>query len=212
MDNNPFRSQQPQHQYTQQTPQQQQQQQSFQGNFYSTPANMQQQQPSFSNQMYQSNPPEQPNWQHQQQQETNSYMAPVASQFSSYAGAASVSHPNSANNSYPLYSQPQNPIVSAGTGYLQQQQPQQMPMPYYPQYGNTQTFGSDPYNIYIPPNFGGSNVSANNPSMYQSKHAPVDASTLLKGTQIRRLACPVCQKMLEGDDMAINHHVNEHYN
>ncbi|KAI8991709.1 hypothetical protein BDF20DRAFT_845928 [Mycotypha africana] len=46
----------------------------------------------------------------------------------------------------------------------------------------------------------------------QPRHAPVDASTLLKGNQIRKVECPVCNKMLEGDDIAINYHVNQHYN
>ncbi|KAI7905981.1 uncharacterized protein BX663DRAFT_498368 [Cokeromyces recurvatus] len=66
-------------------------------------------------------------------------------------------------------------------------------------------------NFYIPSNFG--TTSNNNNNMFQQplRHPPVDVSSLLKGTEIRRVECPVCQKMLEGDDMAINHHVNEHY-
>lgn len=75
-----------------------------------------------------------------------------------------------------------------------------------PQYGNPPN-----NNFYIPANFG---QTTTNNSMFQPqqpKHAPVDATTLLKGTQVRRVECPVCQKMIEGDDMAVNHHVNEHY-
>ncbi|KAI7869611.1 uncharacterized protein EV154DRAFT_571134 [Mucor mucedo] len=81
-----------------------------------------------------------------------------------------------------------------------------------PQYGNTPN-----NNFYIPANFGQTTTTTNptnNNSMFQPqhpKHAPVDATTLLKGTQVRRVECPVCQKMIEGDDMAVNHHVNEHY-
>ncbi|SAM09767.1 hypothetical protein [Absidia glauca] len=43
------------------------------------------------------------------------------------------------------------------------------------------------------------------------RHAPVDASSLLQSRVVRRVECPVCHKSLEGDDPAINHHVNEHY-
>lgn len=217
MDNNPFRSQQPQSQYSQQFPQQQQQyHQPIQGgNLYQTPPNLQQQQqqPNFNNDMYQNSSLQQ-NW--PQQQGVNTYSSPPVSQFTHYnntqlSAPASFDHNNGTNNGFMPYSQPQNPIIPATTGYLQQQQ-QQMPMPYYPQqYGNTPLSGTDPSNLYIPPNFGMSTTATTTPS-YQPKHAPVDASTLLKGTQIRRIACPVCQKMLEGDDMAINHHVNEHYN
>lgn len=65
-------------------------------------------------------------------------------------------------------------------------------------------------NFFIPDNFGQSTPQQQH-VVSQPKHAPVDATTLLKGTQVRRVECPVCQKMIEGDDMAVNHHVNEHY-
>lgn len=88
-----------------------------------------------------------------------------------------------------------------------------------PGYGNNMMQQQSPYgsnNFYIPANFGQSTTTT--PTSFQAqaqqqpKHAPVDASTLLKGTQVKRVECPVCQKMIEGDDMAVNHHVNEHYN
>jgi hypothetical protein len=91
---------------------------------------------------------------------------------------------------------------NAGYGGIQTQ-PQQQQSPY----------GSN--NFYIPANFGQSTTPSNtNTNMFQPqqpRHAPVDASSLLKGTQVKRVECPVCQKTIEGDDMAVNHHVNEHY-
>lgn len=43
------------------------------------------------------------------------------------------------------------------------------------------------------------------------RHDPVDASSLLQSRVVRCVECPVCHKSIEGDDPAINHHVNEHY-
>ncbi|KAI9268519.1 hypothetical protein EDC94DRAFT_656943 [Helicostylum pulchrum] len=106
----------------------------------------------------------------------------------------------------------------------QQTYPQQQSTYPPPMFGNQQQqYGmgvNQPNNsFYIPDSFGQSNNNMpppnNNSNMNmnntQPKHAPVDATVLLKGTQVRRVECPVCQKMIEGDDMAVNHHVNEHY-
>ncbi|KAG0165990.1 hypothetical protein DFQ28_007949 [Apophysomyces sp. BC1034] len=96
--------------------------------------------------------------------------------------------------SYPYQQQPQ-----------QQQQLQQLQQPsYYTTQPIQPMQQQDPSNFYIPPNFGQSVPP-------QPKHPPVDASTLLKSGSVRKVACPVCHKTIEGDDPAINHHVNEHY-
>lgn len=158
-----------------------------------------QQQQSFGTTPYQSQP------QLQQQQQT----------YSPYGGNTNTSSLMSSptvnsmgggfqGNTYQPTSMPtpdsyQQSMYGGNNMGMQQQQPQ---------YNNS--------NFYIPPNFGQSNTPTtnNNNNMYQPqqpRHAPVDASTLLKGTQVRRVECPVCQKMIEGDDMAVNHHVNEHY-
>ncbi|KAG0748239.1 hypothetical protein G6F57_005503 [Rhizopus arrhizus] len=183
--------------------QQQQQQPNLNSNLYQTPSSLQQQQ-------------QQQQQQYWQNQSANTYQAPPPSQFSPYNGGASLTTTppvtssfglsNNATDGFTSYNQPQNPIAPTPTGYLQQQQ-SQMPMPYYSQFGNIPLAANNPSNMYIPSNFGMSTTPS-----YQPKHPPVDASALLKGTQVRRVECPVCQKMLEGDDMAINHHVNEHYN
>ncbi|CEI89826.1 hypothetical protein RMCBS344292_04171 [Rhizopus microsporus] len=223
MDNNPFRNQQTPKDnnymnsflYQSQYPPSQQQQQ-------------QQQQPNnslYQNSNYNSNnhPAQQ---QFQPYQNTSTFptttitttTAMPTPQFSYDVGVSNTSTPAVTSmsslyghtDSLTSYS-PQYPMMPTPTGYLyqQQHQQQQQQMPYYQQY-NTNTHQSSMSNMHIPPNFGLSTTTTN--QTYQPRHPPVDASTLLKGTQIRRVECPVCQKMLEGDDMAINHHVNEHYN
>ncbi|CEJ01456.1 hypothetical protein RMCBS344292_15483 [Rhizopus microsporus] len=219
MDNNPFRNQQTPKDnnymnsflYQSQYPPSQQQQQ-------------QQQQPNnnlYQNSNYNSNnhPAQQ---QFQPYQNTNTFPTTTITtatmptpQFSYDVGMSNTNTPAVSSmsplyghtNSLTSYSQ-QYPMISTPTGYLFQQQQQQPQMPYYQQY-NTNSQQSSMSNMHIPPNFG---LSTTTNQTYQPRHPPVDASTLLKGTQIRRVECPVCQKMLEGDDMAINHHVNEHYN
>lgn len=81
------------------------------------------------------------------------------------------------------------------------QQQQQRPLPQQPY---------DPSNFYIPPDFGISRSNTQTSSMITPRHPPVDASTLLKSGKVRKVECPVCHKMIEGDDPAINHHVNDH--
>ncbi|KAI9016484.1 hypothetical protein CLU79DRAFT_762771 [Phycomyces nitens] len=102
----------------------------------------------------------------------------------------------------PIQQQPiQNQMQHQMQGFTQQYPPQ--PQTFYGQ----QSFSTyqDPMNPYIPPNFGQTTQS-------QPRHPPVDASALLKAGTVRKVQCPVCQVTLEGDDPAINHHVNEHYN
>jgi hypothetical protein len=104
-------------------------------------------------------------------------------------------------------------LMSPTTGYTQQQQFTSMPAPYGQQgygqqgYGQNQYVQQDNSNFYIPPNFGTNTTTT---VQQGPRHPPVDASSLLKGTQVRRVECPICNKMIEGDDMAVNHHVNQH--
>ncbi|KAL0078296.1 hypothetical protein F4703DRAFT_1879673 [Phycomyces blakesleeanus] len=102
----------------------------------------------------------------------------------------------------------QQPMQGFSQQYSQPQQQQQQPQQSF--YGQ-QSFSAfqDPMNPYIPPNFGQSTQQS---LQNQPRHPPVDASALLKAGAVRKVQCPVCQKTLEGDDPAINHHVNEHYN
>lgn len=231
MDNNPFRSQQTpptgnNHGYM--TPNQQQPY--YNSNLgYSQPQNGYQPQP------------QQQSWQYLQQQQqlqntgvnpqpntyptlpqsnynptTTTTAALPPSQYSPYNNNSLMPSTNSSmsnfggGNTYPPFGVQQNTALPNNSndsmyntnlmGYQQQQSQYQPPQQQY-----------NPSNFYIPPDFG---ASSNNNSMFQPqqpKHAPVDASTLLKGTEVRRIECPVCQKMIEGDDMAVNHHVNEHY-
>ncbi|KAF1803057.1 C2H2-type zinc finger transcription factor [Mucor lusitanicus] len=262
MDNNPFRSHQPQtgNYMTptmggqQQQPQQQQQppyQSSYgmgsSGYGTSTPtmgtasqSGYQQQQPSWQYQQPQTGmmsptPPQQSSFAStlpQQNSFTSSLPStaagPPPSQFSPYTANASLMSSTATSN---VSTPPQmNAFGAGGNTY---QSPYSMPTPNtgignYPN-NNNMMFNNptgyqqpyqqqhDPSNFYIPPNFGMSTPTTttnNNNTMFQPqqpRHAPVDASTLLKGTQVRRVECPVCQKMIEGDDMAVNHHVNEHY-
>ncbi|KAI8883104.1 hypothetical protein K501DRAFT_285506 [Backusella circina FSU 941] len=105
-----------------------------------------------------------------------------------------------------------NTPYSPTSGYTQQQQQfTSMPTPYAQQgYGQNQYMQQqDNSNFYIPPNFG-MNTTTTTVQQQGPKHPPVDASSLLKGTQVRRVECPICNKMIEGDDMAVNHHVNQH--
>ncbi|KAL9549636.1 hypothetical protein PS6_005977 [Mucor atramentarius] len=251
MDNNPFRSHQPQTgnymtptmggQQQQQQPQQQQppyQSNYSMGSGYSTPQNGYQQQQPWQYQQPQTSvmspaTPQQSNFAStlpQQNSFTSSLPStttagPPPSQFSPYSTHASlmsstatsnVSTPSQMNafgaggNTYQPYSMPtpntgnvnypnNNSMMFNNPGYQQPYQQQQQQQQH------------DPSNFYIPPNFGMSTTTttANNNTMFQPqqpRHAPVDASSLLKGTQVRRVECPVCQKMIEGDDMAVNHH------
>ncbi|KAI8077269.1 uncharacterized protein B0P05DRAFT_587741 [Gilbertella persicaria] len=221
MDNNPFRNNQvqapngnygymspagqqqqpynyPSSQSTPQTNYPQQQQQSWQ---YQQQPILPQQTSSFSNYPLQS-----------QMSTTSSFSTLPSSQYSSYnTGLMSSNTPTSplhnnasygntpygATNSMSTMPMLNNyPTNAANNMYYPPPTPQQ-------QQQQQQQLQS---NFYIPPNFGVSNSNT-----YQPRHPPVDATSLLKGTQIRRVECPVCQKMLEGDDMAINHHVNQHY-
>ncbi|KAI8079981.1 uncharacterized protein BX664DRAFT_317870 [Halteromyces radiatus] len=99
----------------------------------------------------------------------------------------------------------------------------------YNTYANSNLQG----NFYIPPTFGTDltqqqfqqpqqtqqtyqNYQQPQPLQQQQhqpiyRHAPVDAASLLKSREVRRVECPVCHKTIEGDDPAINYHVNEHY-
>jgi hypothetical protein len=241
MDNNPFRSQQtPQTGNSNGYIQPGQQQPYYNNNLgYSQPQNgyhpqpqPQQQQQQQQQQPWQYQQPQSTNMNPQLTSystlpQTTYSAAPATgappSQYSPYSAHNSSLMPStnssmsSFGNTYPPFGVQQNTALPTSNndsmyntnlmGYQQQQlqyhQPQQ---PY------------NPNNFYIPPDFGVSsnnnNNNNNNNSMFQPqqpKHAPVDASTLLKGTQVRRVECPVCQKMIEGDDMAVNHHVNEHY-
>jgi hypothetical protein len=229
MDNNPFRSQ--------QTPQTgnnsgymtpSQQQPYYNNNLgYSQPQNG-----------YQPPQPEQQQqpWQYQQQQQNtsmnpqpNTYSALPPSTYNTTTASPSQYSPYSTHNSslmssthsgmnnfgntYPPFGVQQNtsalPASNNDSMYnrnlMGYQQPQYQQPPQQQQQYNPSN------NFYIPPDFGVSTTGNNMFQPQQPKHAPVDASTLLKGTQVRRVECPVCQKMIEGDDMAVNHHVNEHY-
>lgn len=127
----------------------------------------------------------------------------------------------SGGNTYQPYQAAMSSTPNFQQSPYQQTYPQQSQQSTYPQpmFGNQPQYGmgvNQPNNsFYIPDSFGQSNnnMAPNNNNMTntQPKHAPVDATALLKGTQVRRVECPVCQKMIEGDDMAVNHHVNEHY-
>ncbi|KAI8372633.1 hypothetical protein EDC96DRAFT_606114 [Choanephora cucurbitarum] len=237
MDNNPFRNNQSppmngnysymsSNYQSQQPPLQQQQQQQqlpYQQSYntgYPTPPNGYQQQPQ--------------SWQLQQQISNTPMMSQQTSSFSSYppqtqasmvssslsplskgqysaytnnndlmsSSISSSSNLGNTQSSYGLsFSMPNTNSFPATTNsmYMQQQ---------YPSFQQQQQQQSSS-NFYIPPNFGMSNYTSPPPS--QPRHPPVDASSLLKGTQIRRVECPTCQKMIEGDDMAINHHVNQHF-
>ncbi|CEG84864.1 hypothetical protein RMATCC62417_18615 [Rhizopus microsporus] len=222
MDNNPFRNQ--------QTPKDNSYMNSFLYQSQYPPSQQQQQQQQPNNSLYQNNNYNSNNHPAQQQfqpyQNTNTFptttittTAMPTPQFSYDVGVSNTSTPAVTSMS-PLYGHtgsltsysPQYPMMPTPTGYLfQQQQQQQQQMPYYQQY-NTNAQQSSMSNMHIPPNFGLSTTTTTTSQTYQPRYPPIDASTLLKGTQIRRVECPVCQKMLEGDDMAINHHVNEHYN
>lgn len=231
MDNNPFRNSQPpsnngsysymSSNYQSQPPQQQQlsYQQSYNTGYPTPSSGYQQQQP--------------PSWQYQQQQQQQISNTPMmAQQTSSFSGynpqshmgitsslsptgqytayasnndlmsSSSTNNPGNTQSSYGFsFSMPNQTGFPASTNqsmYMQQQYPQQQ-----------QQQQQSSSNVYIPPNFGMSNYTSPPPS--QPRHPPIDASSLLKGTQIRRVECPTCQKMIEGDDMAINHHVNQHF-
>ncbi|CEP14308.1 hypothetical protein [Parasitella parasitica] len=150
------------------------------------------------------------------------------SQFSPYASNATLMSPTTTSNinTNGFGTGGSNNVNGNGNTY----QPYAMPTPNtdnYPNMNNNSMFGNpgfqqsyqhlqqhnDPSNFYIPPNFGMTTTSNNNGNMFSSqpRHAPVDVRSLLKGTQVRSVQCPVCQKTIEGDDMAVNHHVNEHY-
>ncbi|CAO0794172.1 unnamed protein product [Mucor circinelloides] len=256
MDNNPFRSHQPQTgnymtptmggQQQQQQPQQQQppyQSNYSMGSGYSTPQNGYQQQQPWQYQQPQTGmmsptTPQQSNFAStlpQQNSFTSSLPStttagPPPSQFSPYSTHASlmsstatsnVSTPSQMNtfgaggNTYQPYSMP-TPNTGTNVNYPNNNSMMFNNPGYQQPYQQQQQQQHDPSNFYIPPNFGMSTTTtaANNNTMFQPqqpRHAPVDASSLLKGTQVRRVECPVCQKMIEGDDMAVNHHVNEHY-
>ncbi|KAG2192347.1 hypothetical protein INT46_008466 [Mucor plumbeus] len=207
----------PQNGYQQEQPQQQTwQYQQPQNNMMSPPAPQQNsftstlpQQNSFSSTLPSSTAISHPSQQYSPYTPNASLMSSTTSNVNT---PPQMNNFGAGGNTYQPYSMPtpntsnypnNNNMMYNNTGYQQPYQQQQ----------------NNPSNFYIPPNFGMStttpsnNISNSNNNMFQqqSRHAPVDASSLLKGTQVRRVECPVCQKMIEGDDMAVNHHVNEHY-
>ncbi|KAI7875037.1 hypothetical protein K492DRAFT_173854 [Lichtheimia hyalospora FSU 10163] len=178
-----------------------------------------------STQQQQQQPLQQPYYSPQQQQPPQqSFYQPMNNQ---QPQQFNYSQPATTTTTYPFMQQQQqqpsfqqqqqpssfyNPTQSFGYGggsfnngvtsfpqYQQQQQPQ----------------AYDPSNVFIPQNFG---VSTNNPGAQQFQQQPnmpqrptVDASAYLKKSgKVRKEECPICHKMIEGDDPAINHHVNEH--
>lgn len=234
MDNNPFRSQQqpptsntyfPNGQYQQPPQQQPQQQLPYQSMSYTGYQSPTQQQFQSAPQQFQPAPqqfqstPQQQQWNHQGlDNNSNSSLYRSTSTFNNAYLNNNGSFPQqNSTSSLPSSMGPSTPYspYSTATNTLPMNQGYNQAMPNPLSYTNTNTMGypyqqqNDPSNFYIPPNFGVSNT--NTYQQQQPRHAPVDASTLLKGTEIRRVECPVCKKMLEGDDMAINHHVNEHY-
>ncbi|KAI8071569.1 hypothetical protein BC940DRAFT_293176 [Gongronella butleri] len=136
----------------------------------------------------------------------------------------------------PMYQQQQQqPQAQQQHGYSPYQQPQQQqplnnayvqpqsPYGFSPQVGYLQQ-QSQPYpalNTNLPPSVGGyspmhtqqpfSMPQPQQPAQPQYRHPPIDASSLLKSTEVRKVDCPVCHKTIEGDAAAINFHVNDHY-
>ncbi|KAI8369310.1 uncharacterized protein BYT42DRAFT_583870 [Radiomyces spectabilis] len=135
--------------------------------------------------------------------------------FSGLQQPSMTGHFNNPNNNAmgaSNYGQQQQPNFTPATTSFPNNNMYQHAQPFSstPFYGQPGSVQHDPSNFYIPPNFG---QSSNPPSMQSQrpKHPPVDASSLLKSGKVRRVDCPVCGKTIEGDDPAINHHVNEHY-
>lgn len=171
-----------------------------------------------STQQQQQQPLQQPYYSPQQQQHPQqSFYQPMSNQQFGYSQAPQQ-HTTTPTTTYPFMQQQQqqpssffNPTQSFGYGGSFQNgvtsfpQYQQQPQPY------------DPSNVFIPQNFGMSSGN-NNPGAQQFQQQPtmpqrptVDASTYLKKSgKVRKEECPICHKMIEGDDPAINHHVNEH--
>ncbi|KAJ8656339.1 hypothetical protein O0I10_007904 [Lichtheimia ornata] len=166
----------------------------------------------------------------QQQHPQQSFYQPMNNQQFGYSQAPQQQPTSTTTTTFPFmqqqqqqpsFQQPQqtssfyNPTQSFGYGgsfnngvtsfpqYQQQQQPQ----------------AYDPSNVFIPQNFGVSSTGNNNnpgaQQFHQQQSMPqrptVDASAYLKKSgKVRKEECPICHKMIEGDDPAINHHVNEH--
>ncbi|KAF7728559.1 hypothetical protein EC973_005963 [Apophysomyces ossiformis] len=142
-----------------------------------------QQQPLFHQQQQQSFPPQQQQFQPQQQQ-----FQPQQQQFQPQQQQFQP------QQQFPQLQSLQQPLQPSPQPSFYTSQPMQPNL--HQQY--------DPNNFYIPATFG-QTVS------HQAKHPPVDARTWLKSGSVRKVDCPVCHKTIEGDDPAINHHVNEHY-
>ncbi|KAI7852029.1 hypothetical protein BDC45DRAFT_194757 [Circinella umbellata] len=218
MDNNPFRSQntnmysspmsgQSQYPQTNAMPQQTTTH-GFNPSSYSSP--LQQPQHTAYNTSGYSNTP----YQQQQQQPNNNYQTAYPQQQSMYGQQQQPSFQTSYPQQQQSFQQPSYPQQQSSYQPFQQQQQQ-------PMYWQTPQQQAQPYNpstAFIPSDFGLSTNNNNNANQFQQQpqqsrqpqHAPVDANAYLKGNQVRKMECPVCHKTIEGDNMALNHHVNEH--
>ncbi|KAI9496830.1 hypothetical protein BDB00DRAFT_807444 [Zychaea mexicana] len=221
MDNNPFRSQNT-NMYSSPTsgqsqyPQTNAMPQSTMGGFNPTYTTQPQQQPYQQQPSYSTPGFSNPSYPQQQQPNSNLQSSFPQQQSSFYGQQQQPSlqlYPQQQQQQQQPYQQQsfqQQPYQQQ-----QQQQPFQQPaQPFYwqaPQQQQPQSY--DPSNTFIPPDFGLS--STHQPQQQQQfprqpQHAPVDASAYLKGNSVRKMECPVCHKTIEGDNMALNHHVNEH--
>lgn len=189
----------------------------------------QQQQPLYGQpQSYQQQPYQlqQPSYQQQPLQQQPLFPQPTGFMNQPITMATTTAAtPGFSQQHYPYFSQPQQQPMNMSTGPFPMsgyptttttinysQQPfTSMPFHHHQQQ-RQHMYGAGLYNpstVYIPPDFG---LSSQPQQQQQTtrKHPPVDASTLLKSGRVRKVECPVCHKTIEGDDPAINYHVNEH--
>ncbi|ORX56748.1 hypothetical protein DM01DRAFT_1382195 [Hesseltinella vesiculosa] len=146
-----------------------------------------------------------------------------------YQGAQPSNHLPLQQPQSSQYSQQQHmpQVLNSFDPIFQQQQP---PQPFSPSafYSSSNPMQMQPLQPLQPTSYGYSNMQqypANNtngnylstwqqpvPSQQpQIRHPPVDAASLLKSSEVKKIECPVCHKTIEGDAAAINFHVNDHY-